>query len=157
MIFKGYKKPLTPNDMWDLIPENETKTVVNEFDKIWVPEMQRKRAEALKKMSTEDAITDLNIAFSIWKMFWPTFIFISSIRLVASVLTFANPLVLDLLIAYMTPDSNEPQWRGYFYASLMFVSPLFESLLNGQFEYLNSIMIMKIRACIITTIYKKVI
>ena len=158
MVLKGYKKPLTPNDMWDLRPENQTENVVGHFDNIWIPTVQRKQEEAMQRTPPGEPITtDINLAILIVKEFWPQILFVSSIRFVASVLTFASPLVLDLLIGYMSPKSTEPHWRGYFYASLMFVSPLLESTLNGQYEYMNSIIIMKMRSCIINTIYKKVI
>ena len=157
MVFTGYKKPLTPDDMWDLVPDNQTKNVMDQFDKIWLPTVQKSKEEAMRKTPTGDMVTtDVNIAVSIIKLYGLEVLFVSLLKLVASILTFANPLVLDYLIAYVTPNSTEPVWRGYFYAGLMFVSPLFESIFNGQFEYLNAIIMMKIRSCIITTIYKKV-
>jgi ATP-binding cassette subfamily C (CFTR/MRP) protein 1 len=76
--------------------------------------------------------------------------------LMASSLVFVNPLILDKLISFMNPSNDEPQWRGYFYASLMFISPLFESILNSQYEYRINLICMRIRACIISVIYKKV-
>ena len=157
MVFKGYKKPLTPDDMWDLVPDNQTKNVMNQFDKIWLPAVQKSKEEAIRKTPTGDMVTtDLNIGLSLTKMFGWEVLYVSLFKLVACILTFANPLVMDYLIAYVTPGSTEPVWRGYFYAGLMFVAPLFESVFNGQFEYLNGIILMKIRSCIITTIYKKV-
>ena len=157
MVFKGYKKPLTTDDMWDLIPDNQTNNVMDRFDKVWIPTVQESRDEAMRKTPNGQMVsTDVNIALTIMKVFGVQWLFVGLLKLVASILTFANPLVMDYLLAYVTPNSTEPEWRGYFYASLMFVSPLIESVFNGQFEYWNAIIIMRIKSCIITTIYKKV-
>ena len=157
MIWKGYKNPLKTEEMWELIPENQTKNITEEFNKIWVPTVHRKREKALRKASKgENIITDINVGIILVKTFWPQMLFVGFIKFVASFLTFVNPLVLDLLIAYMSPNNTEPVWKGFFYAALMLIAPLFESLLNGQFEYKNNLLVMKIRSCLISVIYKKV-
>ena len=117
MILKGYKKTLEEEDMWDLIPDNRSENVVKQFDANWIPIVEEKQIKTSKRESR------LNLFGPIVKTFWPQLIIITFIKLFATVLTFGNPLLLDLLISYMSPKSIEPEWRGYFYAILMFVTP----------------------------------
>jgi len=35
LAWKGYKKPLTTNDLWDLNPEDKSAALVPLFDKYW--------------------------------------------------------------------------------------------------------------------------
>jgi len=157
MILKGHKKPLTTDDMWTLNEENRANTVLNKFNKVWTPKVEKEKQIAIKKASEGELVTtNVNVLGSILTTFWPSMLFVGILKFVASTLVFVNPIVLDRLISFMTPTSHEPTWRGYFYASLMLISPLFESLINSQYEYRVSLISLKMRACIISVIYKKV-
>jgi len=157
MILKGYKKPLTTDDMWTLNEENQTNSILNKFNKVWIPKVEKEKQIAIKKVPKGEPITtNVSILSSILITFWPAMLFVSILKFIASTLVFVNPLVLDRLISFMSPNSQEPTWRGYFYASLMLISPLFESLINSQYEYRVSLISLKMRACIISVIYKKV-
>ena len=109
-------------------------------------EDERRRASHHPSQSNNGAAKDLLARFHV---LWYS-------QLIASALTFVNPMVLDMLINFMDPNSTDPEWRGYFYALLMFVSPMFESLFNSQYEYRINLISMKIRACVISVIYRKV-
>ena len=153
MIVKGYKKTLINDDMWDLIPENRSENVVKQFDAKWIPIVEEKQKIASKGHQEESRV---NLFWTLLKTFWSQLIILTTFKLLATLLTFGNPLLLDLLIAYMSPKSIEPEWRGYFYAILMFVTPLLQSILNGQYGYLNSLVGMKMKSATINVIYKKV-
>ncbi|XP_054163879.1 multidrug resistance-associated protein 1-like [Oppia nitens] len=156
MIFKGYKKPLNTTDMWSLSHKNQTNYILRIFDKIWNPAFEKAKDNAIQRAAPGEAIiTEISILNTIIKTFWPGMLLAALIRLVASSLTFVNPMVLDLLINFMAPNSTEPEWRGYLYATLMLISPMFESLLNSQYEYRINAISMRIRSCVISTIYKK--
>ncbi len=156
MILKGYKNPLTINDMWTLSRKNKSNIILRKFNKIWIQTVNKEKGNAKKKVLGEPAVTDICLLSSILKTFWSGMLFVAFIKFIASTLVFVNPLVLDRLISFMSPSNDEPQWRGYFYASLMFIFPLFESVLNSQYEYRINLIGMRIRSCIISVIYEKV-
>ena len=131
--------------MWSLDYTNTTDYILKKFNKLWSPLIARRNS--LKR---------IKLLVPLLKTFWFNMFIVGIVKLIASCLVFINPLVLDRLISYMSPTNFEPQWRGYFYASLMFISPFFESLLNGQYEYGINLVCMKMRAVIISTIYRKV-
>ena len=146
MVWKGYKRPLTADDMWPLDYRNTTDYILKKFNTIWIPLVNRK---------TDNSSKEIKLLFPLLKTFWFEMFIVGVIKLLASCLVFVNPLILDRLISFMSPMSDEPEWRGYFYASLMFVSPLFESLLNSQYEYRINLVTMKMRAVIISIVYNK--
>ncbi len=143
--------------MWALDRNNITSSILRKFNKVWIPTVEKEKKNAIRKASEgEPVMTNISILSSLLKTFWSEFFFVALFKLIASSLVFVNPLVLDRLITFMNPSNDEPQWRGYFYASLMFISPLFESLLNSQYEYRINLISMRIRACLISVIYEKV-
>ena len=157
MIWTGYKKPLTSDDMWSLSPKNKTSSVLKVFDRVWIPAVEREKEMALRKTSEgQPIVMEISLLSALIKTYWPGMMSVALIKLIASTLTFVNPLVLDRLINFMDPNSDEPYWRGYLYASLMFISPMFESIFNSQYEYRVNLIGMKVRACVISVIYKKV-
>jgi len=156
MILKGYKNPLTIDDMWTLSRKNKSNIILRKFNKIWIQTVKKEKGNAEKKILGEPAVTDICLLSSILKKFWSGMLFVAFIKFIASTLVFVNPLVLDRLISFMSPSNDEPQWRGYFYASIMFIFPLFESVLNSQYEYRINLIGMRIRSCIISVIYEKV-
>ena len=43
---------MTPDDMWDLVTDNQTKNVMDQFDKVWLPTVQKSKEEAMRKTPT---------------------------------------------------------------------------------------------------------
>jgi ABC-type bacteriocin/lantibiotic exporter with double-glycine peptidase domain len=157
MIIKGYKNPLTSSDMWALDRKNTSEEIDEKFDKIWIPTVEKAKMIAKKNAGkNEDNLPNVGILWPIIRTFWPQMLLAASLKFVSSLMAFVNPLVLDLLISYIT-NPNEPTWRGYLYASLMFFSPMCESILNNQYEYIVASVGMRVRTCIISAIFKKVI
>ncbi|CAG2109701.1 unnamed protein product, partial [Medioppia subpectinata] len=152
MIMNGYRKPLTTEDMWSLSTQNQTKHCVQQFNKHWTP-----------ITDPIDQNRSVNIFPAILRTFWPTLLYNACLKLAASLLAFTQPLILGRLIAFMTPVSAtgavtaapEPEWLGYTYALLMFVSPTVASILDGHYEYGKSVVIMRIKSCVSAKLYEK--
>ncbi|GBM92933.1 Canalicular multispecific organic anion transporter 2 [Araneus ventricosus] len=176
MAVLGYKKPLVGEDMWELGDENKSETLQAEFNKYWLPLVQKAnshhsqvRASMSRRYSEmpnddctkvtisptdyEKDIAKLSILKPILKTFGWELFFSGILKLGASVITFVNPLILDELIAFV--GSNDPFWKGFVYATGMFLAALIESFLSGQYEYRIYVIAMRIRSCIISVVYKK--
>jgi ABC-type bacteriocin/lantibiotic exporter with double-glycine peptidase domain len=158
MIIKGYKNPLTSNDMWALDRKNTSEEIDEKFDKIWIPTVEKAKIIASKKNEgkNEDNLPNVGILIPIIRTFWPQMLFAATLIFVSTLMSFVNPLVLDLLISFIT-NPNEPIWKGYLYALLMFFSPMIQSILTNQSEYIIVSVGMRVRTCIISAIFKKVI
>ena len=59
------------------------------------------------------------------------------------------------LIQY-TQDKEEFTWRGYFYAALMFVIAVFQSIVLHQYFLNCTVVGMRLRTAIIAAVYEKV-
>lgn len=69
-------------------------------------------------------------------------------------LNFAGPILLNLLVSYME-NSKEVTWHGYLYASGLFLSTFISSMISTHFGYRISVLGLKVRAALITNVYKK--
>ena len=144
MVMKGYRKPLTTQDMWSLEDENQTSVCVERFNKYWKPIFDNKDQK------------HINILPPILRTFWLTLAVNSLIKLTASLLQLTQPLLLDRLLTYLTSQTSKPEWTGYSYAVLMFVCPMMASILEGQYEYRQNVESMRIKSCIVSKLYEKV-
>ncbi|XP_071043193.1 multidrug resistance-associated protein 1 isoform X2 [Parasteatoda tepidariorum] len=177
MAALGYRKPLTADDMWDLPEENTSKYLQAEFDKYWLPlvnkvlnhqkKVKTQLSRRYSEMPTDDneckvtispdeldkELPKLSILKPILKVFGWQLFFTGSLKFFSSLITFVNPLILDKVIAFV--GSNDPYWMGVVYAIGMFLSSMLESFLNGQYEYRIYIIAMRIRSCVISVVYKK--
>ncbi|XP_017479612.1 PREDICTED: multidrug resistance-associated protein 1-like [Rhagoletis zephyria] len=143
---------------------NTSKEVLNNFEQ----KLDTIRTEKIiKKMKTEaysgyqhseaeKRSVQINVAIVIIKVYWMQLLGIAMLKFVASCLTFGNPVILDFLMTFMSDTSgSQPTWRGFLFAAMMFVFPLFESVINSQHDYWMNILILRIRTCMISMIYNK--
>ncbi|XP_013781403.1 multidrug resistance-associated protein 1-like [Limulus polyphemus] len=160
MAIKGYRKPLVMEDMWELSTENKTSGMLPEFDKHWIPVLKKAIQRSQMDGSSKDKGTknvpvqsQVNILWPLLKTF-PLELFVAGfMKLVGSLMPFVNPQILSLVIAFVSGD--EPYWRGFLYATLMFFASMIESLFNSQYEYRIFCIAMRIRSCVVSALYRK--
>ena len=90
------------------------------------------------------------------KAFGLEYYLLGLLKLLGDMLGFAGPILLNYLVSYME-NKTEPISHGYIYASGLFASTFIAAFLSTQFNYRISIVGMKIRAAIITAVYRKTI
>ena len=144
LILLEFRKPLTKDDMWSLNKKNQTAENANKLER------------TMNKMNGNGKKNDKfnGVLMPLVKTYWVALIFLAFLKLVVSLIIFVNPIVLNLLISFISND--EPQWRGYFYCGILFFSSMFESLLTSQYEIQIQILGMNVRSCIVNFIYQKV-
>uniref|UniRef100_A0A3B3ZW81 ABC-type glutathione-S-conjugate transporter n=1 Tax=Periophthalmus magnuspinnatus TaxID=409849 RepID=A0A3B3ZW81_9GOBI len=67
---------------------------------------------------------------------------------------FAIPQVLSLLLSFMK-DEDAPLWKGYFYATLMFLLSCLQSLFNHQYMYTCFTVGMRVKTAVMGLVYRK--
>ncbi|CAG2177433.1 unnamed protein product, partial [Oppiella nova] len=182
LIVKGWKSPLTTDDLWDVRREDRCKRVFGEFNAIWkgtkytadaedekvVTELSGKggdiKYQSIKDLSesssqsqqksTPNAPQNNRLLKVIGKGFWFYFLIPSILKLVADVVQLANPMIMKLLIGFTT-DADEPSWHGYMYAILLIFTNIFQSLINGYQAQRMSVLGMRIRTCLVSAVYRK--
>jgi hypothetical protein len=85
MIYKGFKRPLVQEDMWELSQSNQTKYISDKLDARLIIDKKAK----------------INIIWPIFYIFWTKLLFIAVIKLIPGCLTFASPIILNELIGFM--------------------------------------------------------
>jgi len=137
--------------MWTLDKQNKSQEIVKKFEKIWLPTIENARNKRTQENSDDHKV---GILLPLWKTFWSEMILAAIFKFISSLMTFVNPIVLDWLIAFIT-NPNEPTWKGIMYALLMFTSPMIESILNNQHQYMIASIAMRVKSCLISAIFKK--
>uniref|UniRef100_A0A8C7R9Q6 ABC-type glutathione-S-conjugate transporter n=1 Tax=Oncorhynchus mykiss TaxID=8022 RepID=A0A8C7R9Q6_ONCMY len=67
---------------------------------------------------------------------------------------FAIPQVLSLLLGFMN-EEDAPLWKGYFYATLMFLLSCLQSLFNHQYMYTCFTVGMRVKTAVMGLVYRK--
>ncbi|XP_076314216.1 LOW QUALITY PROTEIN: ATP-binding cassette sub-family C member 10-like [Tachypleus tridentatus] len=88
------------------------------------------------------------------RCFGKEFYLIGMLKLLADSLGFAGPLMLNLLVSFLE-NKLEPASHGCYYAAGLFSATFLSAICSSQFGYLITKVGLKIRAAIITTIYRK--
>ncbi|XP_029032393.1 ATP-binding cassette sub-family C member 10 [Osmia bicornis bicornis] len=88
------------------------------------------------------------------KCFGWEFYSVGILKFISNCASFMGPLLLNKLIGFIE-DKDEPVLNGYLYALLLFISALIGAFCNTHFTFWMSIVGLKIRATIITLLYRK--
>lgn len=109
---------------------------------------------------------------AIFKAFGSAFLFAVILQFSHDLLMFVPPQILRLLIQFVDSSTNvtqsddyvddtlfisrrEPLWRGIFYAILLFIVAIIQTILSGQFNQRLSVVALRIRTALIGVIYRK--
>ena len=114
------------------------------WEKAWDKVLKKNPPEQKKKVSV---LTGLFYAFGV-EFGWS-----AVLQFFYSILQFASPQIVNLLISYI--EGDEPVWRGYFYMMLIIVATFTNTVLAGQFYKIQYMVGYKIRTALTSAIYKK--
>ncbi|KAG2230070.1 hypothetical protein INT48_005398 [Thamnidium elegans] len=139
----GYRTPLVMDDLWNLKREDEAEVVSERFQKKWEAEMKKDNPSLFRAL--------------VLTLGGP-FLFAATLKAVQDILQFTQPLLLKELMewvaSYLT-DEPEPGYRGIFISVAMFVTAVLQTMFLHQYFQLCFTTGMKLRAALVTSIYKK--
>ncbi|XP_055852910.1 multidrug resistance-associated protein 1 isoform X2 [Episyrphus balteatus] len=174
MAWLGYRKPLEEKDLWDLRPQESSKEVMPIFAKHWNKNVRKNYS--VENRAPKAQFSNGNVTFEnphgsktkgfasimppIVKSFGGIFLFGSFLKLVSDMLTFASPQILGWIINYVEHKSDpekitEPEWKGIFYAILLFICAALQTFFLGQYFQKMYIVGLRIRTALINAIYRK--
>ncbi|XP_065898603.1 multidrug resistance-associated protein 1-like isoform X2 [Dysidea avara] len=76
------------------------------------------------------------------------------LKVITDLLNFVGPLILKLLIEY-TKDSDEPTWKGYFYAFFLFATAIMQSLVMQHYFHRSFLLGIHLKTAVISLVYNK--
>ncbi|KAM7227688.1 hypothetical protein CapIbe_021385 [Capra ibex] len=191
-VLKGFRKPLTLKDVWDIEDEAKTNALVSRFEKYMAEELQKARRafqkrqkkkskrnpgasvngldknqsqsqdvlvleETKKKKKKSETTKDFPKSWlvkALFKTFYVILLKSFLLKVVYDLLTFLNPQLLKLLIAFAN-DHGIYLWTGYLYSILLFVVALIQSVCLQYYFQLCFLLGMKVRTTVMASVYKK--
>ncbi|EAA12849.5 AGAP008437-PA, partial [Anopheles gambiae str. PEST] len=160
--WRGFRKPLTDDDMYDLNPEDTSRALVPPFDKYWyesVEKGRRKQIAADKKAGKTNlvykpnAATNGSVLPAMVKAYGGPFWFAGMLQFAISGLQFASPYLMQEIMAVIALDG--PFWKGMIITLGLFLTSLLIALFNGQYFHRTFLVGFRIRTGLISAIYRK--
>ncbi|XP_032125533.1 multidrug resistance-associated protein 1 isoform X6 [Sapajus apella] len=180
LMVQGYRQPLESSDLWSLNKEDISERVVPVLVKNWKKEFAKCRKQPVKvvysskdpakpkgssKVDVNEEVEALIVKSPqkewnpslfkvLYKTFGPYFLMSFFFKAIHDLMMFAGPEILKLLINFVN-DTTAPDWQGYFYTVLLFVSACLQTLLLHQYFHICFVSGMRIKTAVIGAVYRK--
>nr|XP_055221290.1 ATP-binding cassette sub-family C member 6 isoform X2 [Gorilla gorilla gorilla] len=173
LVWRGYRRPLRPKDLWSLGRENSSEELVSRLEKEWMRNrsaarrhnkaiaFKRKGGSGMKAPETEPFLRQEGSQWrpllkAIWQVFHSTFLLGTLSLVISDVFRFTVPKLLSLFLEFIG-DPKPPAWKGYLLAVLMFLSACLQTLFEQQNMYRLKVLQMRLRSAITGLVYRKVL
>nr|XP_044603416.1 multidrug resistance-associated protein 1 [Equus asinus] len=180
MMVRGYRQPLESADLWSLNKEDTSEQVVPVLVKNWKKECAKARKQPVKVVySSKDPARpkgsskvdvneeaealivkspakerDPSLFKVLYKTFGPYFLMSFLFKALHDLMMFAGPEILKLLINFVN-DQQAPDWQGYFYTALLFISACLQTLVLHQYFHICFVSGMRVKTAVIGAVYRK--
>ena len=161
LIVKGYRRPLTPDLLWDLLPTYKSEVVSEKFEKYY---LTKKEIYTEPKFETKDSESltilkpSLSVLPALIKTFGVSFFTSSILKLISDILSLLTPSIMKMMISFAEShgtDNEQEPWKGYFFGFLLFFTVLLQSLFLNSYFQTTMLIALKMRTTLIAAIYKK--
>uniref|UniRef100_A0A4W6BWQ9 ABC-type glutathione-S-conjugate transporter n=1 Tax=Lates calcarifer TaxID=8187 RepID=A0A4W6BWQ9_LATCA len=163
LVVKGYRTPLAAEDLWTLREEDTSHKIISELEQNWTEKALASgvalgsrlpdQAQLLRKLQKEQS-SGFFLLRTLARKFGPYFLTGTLCIIFHDAFMFAIPQVLSLLLGFMR-DEDAPLWKGYFYATLMFLLSCLQSLFNHQYMYTCFTVGMRVKTAVMGLVYRK--
>uniref|UniRef100_A0A670K068 ABC-type glutathione-S-conjugate transporter n=1 Tax=Podarcis muralis TaxID=64176 RepID=A0A670K068_PODMU len=165
LLWKGYRQPLQAEDLWSLARENSSEDIVTKIEDAWnehyAPDHKthlrasRENAEETTILLQPEHSKSKPLLKAFWNVFGTYFLFGTLGLVLGDVFLFLIPKTLSLFLDFIT-DPEAPYWKGYFYATLMFLLACLETLLEQQYMYMCLVLGVRLKTAVTGLVYRKV-
>ena len=142
IIKKGWKHPINEEQLYDLDPDRTCRQIMSEWSVHWK-----------KQAATKTGGKPMSILPTLIKTFGVSFMTASVNRFINILLQNVAPLVLGMLINFVTSD--EETWKGYLYMTLLVVVNLAKSMLQSQYWYGICVVGARVRSALTSAVFQK--
>lgn len=149
LTWKGWRRPLTEKDIYDINPQDTCYELVPPFEKYFKESVDKGK----RKKNANSKRTNGSITPALTKAYGGPFWFSALLRILSDALLLATPIILGALINYI--EGDEALWKGIFLTMLLFLATFLQAVINGQYFYKNFVVGYRIRAGLINSIYQK--
>uniref|UniRef100_A0A8C7F077 ABC-type glutathione-S-conjugate transporter n=1 Tax=Oncorhynchus kisutch TaxID=8019 RepID=A0A8C7F077_ONCKI len=165
LVVKGYRTPLEAGDLWNLREEDTSDKIISDLEEEWTTECNTMaagvalgtrlpdQAQILRKLQKEQS-SGFCLLRTLARNLGPYFLTGTMCIIFHDFFMFAIPQVLSLLLGFMN-EEDAPLWKGYFYATLMFLLSCLQSLFNHQYMYTCFTVGMRVKTAVMGLVYRK--
>lgn len=139
VLSKGYQSALKMEEVPSLPADFRAERMDEFFEKNWP-----KQGENVK----------YPVAKTLFRCFWKDLLLISVLSVLQLGVMYIGPVLIRSFINYTAGDRSNP-FEGYCLVLILLFSKVAEVLTSHHFRFLTELLGMKIRSCLITTIFKK--
>ncbi|KAK1344840.1 hypothetical protein QTO34_013544 [Cnephaeus nilssonii] len=90
----------------------------------------------------------------LYKTFGPHFLMSFVFKALHDLMMFTGPEILKLLINFVN-DEKAPNWQGYFYTAVLFLSACLQTLMLHQYFHICFVSGMRVKTAVIGAVYRK--
>ncbi|XP_038273751.1 ATP-binding cassette sub-family C member 6-like isoform X4 [Dermochelys coriacea] len=91
-----------------------------------------------------------------WNMFGTYFLLGTLSLVICDVFLFSVPKILSLFLEFIM-DREAPNWKGYFYATLLFLLACLQTLFEQRYMYVCLVLGMRLKTAVTGLVYRKVL
>ncbi|XP_063124478.1 multidrug resistance-associated protein 1 isoform X12 [Rattus norvegicus] len=181
MMVQGYRQPLKSSDLWSLNKEDTSEEVVPVLVNNWKKECVKSRKQPVRivyappkdptkpkgssQLDVNEEVEALIVKSShkdrdpslfkvLYKTFGPYFLMSFLYKALHDLMMFAGPEILELIINFVN-DREAPDWQGYLYTALLFVSACLQTLALHQYFHICFVTGMRIKTAVVGAVYRK--
>ncbi|XP_062269512.1 multidrug resistance-associated protein 1-like [Platichthys flesus] len=175
LLLQGYKRPLQAEDLWPLREQDSSLRIMTDLEKFWTQNRKQPQEEpeasgpfwsrlvgsagpTEKTPLFEEKRKGRSYSFflihALGRSFGPYFLCGTLCLLLHDAFMFAVPQVLSCLLVFMR-DREAETWKGFLFASLLFLLSCLQSVLNHQYMIHCFSVGMRLKTSVIALVYKK--
>ncbi|XP_060917590.1 multidrug resistance-associated protein 1-like isoform X1 [Labrus mixtus] len=179
LVLRGYQRPLQSEDLWSLRDEDSSLRIMMDLEKFWTPNCKLLQDEPatpgpypsgsqswfehsatltekthLLTKNQKGQGYGLVLLRAVGRSFGLYFMCGTLCLLLHDAFMFTVPQVLSLLLGFMR-DRDAEMWKGFLFASLLFLLSCLQSLLHHQYMFYCFTVGMRLKTAIMGLVYRK--
>ncbi|XP_074510409.1 multidrug resistance-associated protein 1-like isoform X1 [Sebastes fasciatus] len=183
LVVQGYRHPLQAADLWSLRDQDSSIRIMTDFEKLWTqnckqlqeepagfgPSWSRSCTRSMSKSWRGGSATEktpllrkdrkgrgygLFLLQALGRSFGLYFLGGTLYLILHDAFMFAVPQVLSLLLGFMR-DKDAEMWKGFLFASLLFLLSCLQSLLHHQYMFHCFTVGMRLKTAVMGLVYRK--
>uniref|UniRef100_A0A8C9YK81 ABC-type glutathione-S-conjugate transporter n=1 Tax=Sander lucioperca TaxID=283035 RepID=A0A8C9YK81_SANLU len=177
LMVRGYRRPLQAADLWSLRDQDSSIQIMTDLEKFWSQSCKQEkpagsgtswsrswsRSGGVSAPTEETLLLRRNrkgrgyglfLLQALGRSFGFYFLTGTLCLLLHDAFMFAVPQVLSLLLSFMR-DEDAAMWKGFLFASLLFLLSCLQSLLHHQYMFHCFTVGMRVKTAVMGLVYRK--
>uniref|UniRef100_A0A8D3E5I5 ABC-type glutathione-S-conjugate transporter n=1 Tax=Scophthalmus maximus TaxID=52904 RepID=A0A8D3E5I5_SCOMX len=161
LVVQGYQRPLEAEDLWSLRDQDSSIRIMTDLENFWTQNQKQlddftgpTEKTCLLKKTTKGRGYSLFLLHALGRSFGTDFLYGTFCLLLHDAFMFAVPQVLSALLGFMR-DSDAAMWKGFLFASLLFLLCCLQSVLHHQYMFHCFTVGMRLKTALVGLVYRK--